>query len=191
MKYKKLLSLLAGVVFINASITAANAATVKFASPMMPANVQPGGSLMLNLVGEDFATAPDAGGFGLSWDPAVLQYVGTTVSNPPWDTETINATSAPAGVLDFVFIGKSTSGAGSDFDIALITFNVIGAIGDTSVLDLGDVFGGVWAAPGGTMLMDVGYEDGQVYVVPIPAAFWLMLSAIGILGIGARRSKTA
>ena len=135
-----------------------------------------------------FDVAVDAGDFTLSWDATVLQYTGTVIADPPWDTNFVNASSAATGTLDFVIVGTSGS-ALTVFDIATISFNVIGADGTSSDIVMADAFTG-WSVPGGVQT-PVTYVDGQVTVnpVPVPAAVWLFGSGLlGLIGIARRRA---
>lgn len=142
-------------------------------------------SLTVNLIGENFSQAPDAAGFSLAWNPAVLEYFGTSIANPPWDTSTLGEFSVESGLLDFVFLGKSVGNAGSNFDIATFTFTVLGNIGDSSFLTISDAFGG-FVRPGG-LPISANYISSQVQVVPIPTAVWLFGTGfLGLLGLKKR-----
>jgi len=135
-----------------------------------------------------FDVAVDAGDFTVSWDPTVLEYTGTVIADPPWDTNVVDASSAATGTLDFIILGTSGS-AVTVFDIATLSFNVIGADGDFSEIAMADAFTG-WSAPG-AVPVPVTYVDGQVTVtpVPVPAAVWLFGSGLlGLVGM-ARRKK--
>jgi hypothetical protein len=144
--------------------------------------------LVVTVQGSGFDNLTDGGDFTLSWDAAVLQYVGTAVA-APFDTIATIETDVASGTLNRVDVFKSTTGsAGPGFDAATITFNVIGAPGSSSALDLGESLVG-WFEPGGTTEYTVTYTDATINVIPLPAAAWLFGSALGLLGW--MRSKSA
>jgi hypothetical protein len=167
-------------------LSAAEANQVSFVQSSVDAMT--GQSITFDLIGSGFSASagPDGAGFSLSWDESVLQYMGTSVANPPWDTQFINAVSAGSGLIDFVFLGKSLGNAGSGFAIAAFTFNVIGNVGSSTHLTVADAFGGFANSGNG---IAVNYTGSQVQVVPVPAAVWLFGSAIaGLIGLNRRKS---
>lgn len=160
------------------------AASVDFS--VTGATVNQGDTLILTVVGSGFDQDADGGSFAATWDSAVLTYVDTTVSAPPWDTAFVSDDAAGAGELTSVFLGASNN-AGINFDVAELTFNVIGDPGTSTVVQLAVDFG--WFAPGAIEYTDVSYGSALVEVVPIPvpAAAWLFGSALGLLGWVRRR----
>ena len=135
-----------------------------------------------------FDVAVDAGDFTINWDPTVLSYTSIAIANPPWDSIFVDDSSAAAGLIDLVILGTSGP-ALTAFDIATISFNVLGADGATTDITMADAFTG-WSIPGGIQT-PVTYVDGQVTVspVPVPAAVWLMMSGLlGLVGVARRRS---
>ena len=169
-------------------LSAAEANQVSFVQSSV--NAMTGQSITFDLVGSGFSAGPDGAAFSLSWDESVLQYVSTSVANPPWDTSALGDSNAGTGLIDFVFLGKSVGNAGSDFAIAAFTFNVIGNVGTSSSLILEDVYGG-FVKPGGSALT-VNYAPGHVQVVPVPSAVWLFGTALlGLCNGGLRRRRTA
>ncbi|ATG91952.1 hypothetical protein MKLM6_3767 [Methylomonas koyamae] len=167
-------------------LSAVEASQVSFVQSNV--NALPGQILTFDLVGEGFSSGPDGAGFSLAWDKTVLQYVTTTVANPPWDTSFVSDTNAGSGMVDFVFLGKSTGTAGTDFSLASFTFNVIGNVGAATELSLADAFGG-FSALGGQSL-SVNYLNSQVQVVPLPSAVWLFGTALlGLCNPALKRRK--
>ena len=189
--FKKTLSLVGGLtllVLLNGPVVAAN--TVQFTQGNI-INVASGGSLTVDLVGSDFTAGPDGAAFSLTWNPSVLDYVSTSIANPPWDTSSVSDANAASGIIDFVFLIKSVGNAGSNFDIASFTFNVLGNPGATTPLALSNpaISDTGFTLPGGT-LIDVNYVNSQVQVVPVPvpAAAWLF--GTGLMGLmGSMRSR--
>ncbi len=89
----KLLSLVGGLALLCVTTGQASAATVSLTAPN-PILTDGATTLALNLVGTEFTTAVDGGAFTFNWDPTVLQYIGTAVANPPWDTASVNDANA-------------------------------------------------------------------------------------------------
>ena len=185
--YNKFLKILAAVAVLGFSAGAAMANTVSLVQPN-PIFTNGAATLDLDLIGT-FTDAVDAGDFSISWDATVLEYTGIVVADPPWDTPFIDDSSAPAGLVEIIFLGTSGP-AVTNFDILTISFNVIGADGDSTTVDMFEgAFSTGWSAPGGIQV-PVDYIDGQVTVspVPVPAAVWLMASGLlGLVGVARRR----
>ena len=74
----------------------------------------------MDLVGTNFTLGPDGAAFSLAWDPTVLSYVTTAIANPPWDAPSVSDTNAASGVIDYVFLSKTTGDAGANFALALL-----------------------------------------------------------------------
>lgn len=191
--FKKFLKMMTALAVVGFTGGQAMAATVSLTQGN-PILASEGAVLNLNLVGADFIPAVDAAAFTFNWNADVLSYIGTAVTGP-WDTSSVNDANAASGVVDFVFLG--TSGAAvSNFDIATMSFNVIGVEGDpltgSTIIDFEDSGFGGWIIPGGEPYPDVvTYTDGEVTVVsavPVPAAVWLFGSGLlGLVGVARRR----
>ena len=150
-------------------------------------NALSGQTLTFDLVGSGFTQEPDAAAFTLSWEKSVLQYVNTSIANPPWDVPSVNDANAADGKIDFVFLGKSVGTAGENFSLASFTFNVIGNAGASANLHLADSAFGGFVAPGGVELT-TNYIDSHVQVVPLPSAVWLFGTALlGLCNPGLKR----
>jgi hypothetical protein len=75
------------------------------------------------------------------------------------------------------------------FDIATINFDVKPSTqGSSTDIVFADAVGG-WADGNADPIVGINYTAGQVDVVPIPAAAWLMLSSLGLLGAAAKRGR--
>ena len=172
-------------------LSAAEANQVSFVQSSV--NAMTGQSITFDLVGSGFSAGPDGAAFSLSWDESVLQYVNTSIANPPWDTSfVVDSNAGTGGVIDYVFLGKSSAGgAGANFSLASFTFNVIGNAGASTYLNLADSAYGGFVAPGGVELT-TNYAPGHVQVVPVPSAVWLFGTALlGLCNGGLRRRCTA
>lgn len=184
---KIMLQTVAVLGLVVTGLSAAEANQVSFVQSSV--NAMSGQTLTFDLVGSGFSPAPDAAAFSLSWDQSVLQYVSTSIANPPWDTSVVSGSNVDSGLIDFVFLGKSTGDAGSDFAIAAFTFNVIGNVGTATTLTLADAFGG-FASSGSNFT--VNYGSGNVQVVPVPSAIWLFgTTLLGLCNGGLRRRFNA
>ncbi|MEQ1530530.1 MAG: hypothetical protein ABL925_14540 [Methylococcales bacterium] len=189
---KKSLSMIGGLTLMSlftapvfAAVVSPNAVQFSQGSIINTAN---GDSLTVDLIGSNFSSGPDGVAFSLAWDPSVLSYVQTSIANPPWDTSTVNASSAASGLVDFVFLGKSVGDAGANFALGSFTFNVVGGTGAQTTLSISnDPFNVGFVSPGAVPI-SVNYLNSQVQVVPVPAAVWLFGTAIaGFAGMTQRR----
>lgn len=188
---QKLLKIMTAMAVLGLTAGQATAATVGF-TETNPIETNGAATIDLQLVGTDFASpGVDGGSIQFSWDPAVLQYTAITAASPPWDADAfVSDDNAASGFVDFVFLTYTPAGGlFPDFDIATISFNVIGAVGTSSVVTVEDWDFGGWSAPG-AIPVPVTYVDGLVNVsaVPVPAAAWLMLSGLlGLVGVARKR----
>jgi hypothetical protein len=175
---KKIITTTLSVVVLAIS-SGAHAGLILF--PFIEINVSPGDTLILPVIGTGFDQGADAGGFGANWDSAVLMFDSITIIDPPWDTTFVDDGNVSDGLLDTVFLGSSND-AGTQFDVAELTFSVIGGVGSSTRVQLGlDGFDSSWFAPGAFEYPTVDYEFVDVQVVPVPAAVWLFGSALGLL----------
>lgn len=194
--YQRTLKAITALAVLGLTAGQSMAATVGLVE-VNPIETNGAATLDLQLVGTDFASpGVDGGAFTFSWDPSILQYTATTVASPPWDPGGfVNDANAASGVVDYVFT-TYTPGGGlfPNFDIATISFNVIGAVGTSTAITFADSAFGGFVAPG-SVPVAVTYVDALVSVtasaVPVPAAVWLF--GTGLLGLAgvARRNKQA
>ena len=141
----------------------------------------------------DFSDAPTSGGaVDISWDPNIIEYKNDFAFNPAF-------TSRDTGfdVIDFQQPGLLSIGFGN-LSTAITDTILVGTLGftgigsDTTDIDLQDSvkWSGFFDFDTGASIM-VAYTGGTATVnpIPLPAAAWLMISGLGMLGFSARRKK--
>ncbi len=169
----------------------AMAAVVSFTGlsgdPLNPTLIQQGSQVSFDLVGTGFP-AVSAGDFAVTFGTAGILKLNSFVAEPStWDTSNLLLPPSPAVIGDGTMLvatsGASNSGA---FTIGTLTFDVLGGAGSSTSIALSDAFSG-WSIGLSTVAVD--YVNAQVQVVPVPAAMWLMLSAIGGLGLFGKKRK--
>ena len=131
---------------------------------------------------------PATGGatLGINWDASVL----TLVQIAPVDflfvfPGTPSTQQIAAGSIEPFTTFASTNPADDPvgtFDAFVMTFTAAGF--GISAVSLGeDVPDGGWKESDGTTIADVIYNQASISVVPVPAALWLFLSALGALSL--------
>jgi hypothetical protein len=190
--YKQLLTIVTALTLLGVSAVtaAANIVSIDGSNPIMTTS---GANLDLTIVG-NFTDTAEVGGFSLNWDPTVLSYTGAVIlpplNDPPYAS--IDASSAASGVIDSLYVGSFTESATGNFNIATISFTVIGGNGSGSPVNFTTGCPDcAWYGAGATLLA-VDYTNGSVQVgaVPVPAAVWLMFSGLlGLVGIGRRSHR--
>ena len=180
--FNKTISVVGGLTLFCLAVASAQAAnTVSFTQPAF--NVSNGDSLTVDLVGTDFTVGPDGAAFSLAWNPAVLSYIGIAFASPPWDATSVSDTNAFSGLIDFVFLSKTTGDAGTNFALASFTFDVVGNAGALSSLILSnDPYNVGFISPGAASI-DVNYVNSQVQVAPVPDPPTAWLFGTGLLGL--------
>ena len=178
--YKLIISL---ALALGISTASANTVSVTPSSQ----SVQVGDIFSINIVGTGFTTALDAGGLDLFYDqnimtPASLAELPATVSQfadyaSHWDTSFQPSQSTNA-ITDAFFFSSGKSPVG-DFDIVNLWFRAV-AIG-SSEIDIEESALNPFAGGGGALSTTI--LDGNVNVVPVPAAAWMFIS--GLMGLGA------
>ncbi len=171
------------------AISGAEAAMVQFSQ--VPAIVTPGSTFTLDILATDF---PEILGGGLAitvGNSSVLQINSASYSSPFWDAAfsnngTIDPATRSVSGLGF---GKFAGASGS-FTIGSVSFTALAS--GTSKLSLTeDTFNGGFTFSGDNV--PITFSLGAITVmaapVPLPAAFWLFASVMGVMGIAFKKSR--
>lgn len=137
-----------------------------------------------NFVGE----ATSGGSFDVAFDSNVLNFDSYADNSDFLDTGASSlAPSQAAGMVTLGF--NALDGYSGDMIIGTLYFSTPGV--GTSSLNVSDTSGWEFLdAATNLNIIGVDYTQGlsvQVNAVPLPAAFWLFLSGLGLLGLKGRR----
>ncbi len=175
----------------------AQAATINLSVSPATTTVHPGASFSINILGDISASAGfsslDAGGVLLNYDPAIVTANSPVTYGPSLlDLGTIIDNSAGQTALAFgSFSGLTDQDpvkGGIQFLLATLNMTA-GSLGSTSLalaVDPGNPFVHDFVVE--IAAADIISGSGQVNVVPLPAAAWLMISGLGLMGLRFRRS---
>lgn len=106
-----------------------------------------GDILTVTIVGSDFTTNTDGGSFDLSWNSSVVNFRSINIADSTWDNSFDNRANSNPNPLSISVGNSASTGIGDDFEIATVTFNVVGQPGDSTNFLIVDAFGG-WAENG-------------------------------------------
>ena len=145
----------------------------------------------VNIVGTYNADAAElllGGALDLSYDETIINVTSVSITAPTdigSDNGTINNN---AGTVDRMAFATFAGVAGGNFMFATVNFDTVGL--GTTALQLADsndqVF--IWVN-GDLSAVGVNTVDGSITVVPLPAAVWLFISALGGLVVAKRRQQ--
>jgi len=170
-------------------------ASAELIQPNNPGLVNPGDSFTVLISGSGFANGTVGGGLSVAWDPNRLSLVGYDTSVFPGDMLVTNSTTvldAPAGTLSNLDFGSFDPVLLSDFDLVALSFTALAPGVSPINLSIGHyTLGGaaLWFDSNYTQL-DPVFAAGQVTIVPVPAALWLMGSGLLWLAGIARRKHS-
>ena len=162
------------------AITGVQAATV-ILTPSS-STVTPGDSLTINVSGSDFEVPTGGATLGVEFNLSILSLDSVTLSaSSPFDDVSFNR--GEVSVLAF----SDVSGDFAAFDMHFTALEQ----GTTAVSLIDEVTTQLaWFDANAEPIPGIVYEPAggaAVNVVPLPAAMWTMLSALGLLGLTARR----
>lgn len=164
--------------------TGAHAATVGFFPASTSVSVGQAFSLdiMASFTG---AESIDGGGLNLNFSPSIVDVTGVNVNTGLFEFFSTPGTidNTTGNVTDITFNTFSNTPTG-DFVIATVFFTANGS--GASLLTLSESVNNPFTLFGAPV--PVTFTTGSVVsVVPLPAAFWLLLSGSGVLGLIFRR----
>lgn len=143
----------------------------------------------LDIIGTGFGDIVDGGGVDFTFDPSVLQILSISIDAGVWDffpvTGTINNI---AGTVNGIEVNAALSTITGDFIVASVQFQTIGSPGTSSTLALSEFIDNPWAS-GVSPITPLDFVNGNVSVVPVPAAVWLFGSGLLALTALGRRKR--
>jgi hypothetical protein len=178
----KNLTKLAAATFVVAALAQTNAGAVTVSATSTALNVGATGSFDI-LVAFNPGEAIDSGGVDIAWDPAIFRIDSIVVNDVVWDFFTTPGTTDNLAGTATGIDGISFSDVTTDFIHATVNITAL-ATGSTG-LTLSEAGNNPFSHFGN--LVAVGFVPGSVAVVPEPAAAWMFLSGLGLLGYAARR----
>jgi hypothetical protein len=151
-----------------------------------------------------FAESTVGGAFDLFYDASKLEFVSfdfddhfyNDVSDPAFDHAPDNCYTdgspfggCAVGDAELNAIGFGNfDGISGDNLVATVMFRTIGTGTSALTMAVNDApFEGFYSAVTG-LPMTVYYNSAKIVVTPVPAAAWLLASALGLLGLGRRRT---
>lgn len=185
---KTIYSSVIGVAVVLLSSIGAQAATVSLVPNTTV--VENGDALSVDLL----LNAPDAPGelpgafqgtVFLTYDPTLAMFDSFAFSDPAGPFDIGNPVTLDTGTVEVEFRNALNIGT-----IGTFTFNVLGMDGDVidlTVRDGDDFFGSIVNTVPSNQPVAAAFEGTTVNVVPIPAAVWLFMSALGLAAGVARR----
>ncbi len=128
--------------------------------------VENGDILTVTIVGSNFTTNTDGGSFDLSWNNSVVKFSSITIADSTWDNSFDSRANTTPNPLSISVGNSESTGVRDDFEIATVTFNVVGQPGDSTNFLIVDAFGG-WAENGVLPVnkINVSYDTANIHVV--------------------------
>lgn len=129
-------------------------------------------------------------GFDLKWDSSIVKLVSAVVDGTPWEFTTSNSGGTNVHAIGSGMAsgigGTSFSSRSGDVDLVNLNFLSLGKLGSTK-LDLGLSKNPVWLWADTTGAIIPTLNNGEITVVPVPAAIWFLLTGIASLSAFGRR----
>jgi len=142
----------------------------------------------IDVIGTGFTSNVDGGGINFSFDQSILNVLSVSIDESVWDfgstginTGTIDNLN---GTVDEIMVNTFSNVTG-DFIVASIEVMAVGT--GSSLLSLTEYNLNPWASGGSLINPDFVTASVNVTAVPLPAAAWLMICGLGLLGFTARK----
>ncbi len=135
----------------------------------------------------------DGGGANISFNAGIVNVLAVHIDTTRWNfgsTGTSQGTiDNAAGTVTGILMNAASNEPSGDFVAFTVDFKAVG-LGSTSLI-LSDYALNPWASGG--FEINPSYMTGVVNVssVPLPAAVWMMLSGLGVLGGTSRHRRRA
>lgn len=170
------------------SIASAQAATVSF-SPSSK-TVIAGRPFSMNIMGSFLpGEAIEGGGLNMSFSPSALSVSNVRINTTLFDFYSLPGTinNAAGTISGMVF--NTFAGASGNFLIATVDFMALGTGTSNLLLSQSSLnpFSSASAGPS----LSVTYLPASIVVtaVPVPAAIWLLVSGMGLMGLGCKKKN--
>jgi len=176
---------LTGVLLIFVcALNPAQAITIQFDQPGKSVGI--GDPFSLTVLGFDFPSTI-GGGIDLSFDPSVVNIAAVTMNTALFEFSDPGTVDNTAGTLTDAYFNSLAAPSG---DLEFMTIDFIATGAGTTQLVLAEGALAVFSDDNANQFGDqIDFVSSTVTVtaVPLPAAAWLMMSGIGVLGALARR----
>lgn len=167
-----------------ATLSTAQAATVNVVPSADVVNLYSGFSVLVSATG-----FPETGGatLDLHFDPSVVRVSGISLaSGSAFEAISASAINNVAGEMSSISILAPLTGVlpSGSFDAFFVEFQSVG-LGAANILLIEDSLEKGWFGADGSLISGITYNQADVtvtpYIVPLPAAIWLLLSGLGVL----------
>lgn len=179
----KSISAVVGLGFI--AMSSAQAATVSLTPSA--SNVAVGDSLTVHVDATAFSTPTGGATLGISYDPSLSLAGASASAGSPFGVPNLNADDT----VDF-FVGLTDPLASGDFPVIDLQFVAVSEAqgAQVTLVDLVN-FDLAWFDENFDPIPNITYNAASVNVnpVPLPAAVWMMLGGMGLLGWTGRRRQ--
>ncbi len=183
MGISKMITILLAVFFLVNS-NGISASTVSFSPSESTATS--GQAFVLNIVGNDFLNDVDGGGINLAFDKAIFKVESVSVYSDLWEFLPDNGRiDNAAGVVQEIQFNTFSQHNKGTFNIASLRLTAL-TPGESQFL-LSESQVNPFASAG--QAINPTFIAGKITVlsaVPVPAALWLMLGGLGVLGFAGK-----
>ncbi len=195
---KTLINTIAAAVLLLLSATAAQAAVGPWSiwlEPMLQEAQVGGDPVQMDLWMDFTGDATIGGGVDVTYNHAMLGFVSWTLNEALGSDASFTRDPVEGmGLLDGIGFGNFGGlGGGGQTLVGTLQFVTLGTTG-LALVDLAEDAGGAageFYSASSYNLQSPGFVGAEVIInaVPLPAAVWMLLGGLGILGVGSRRKS--